>query len=319
MPRINARVEMQPKTPFWKSTLKFIAILFLLLVIIGLFVPASGKDCIGRIKMNGEIVYDAPSDMFGNSGGNTPAAINGLLLEADKSKNVKAILIEINSPGGSAVASKDIFDQVRELKKPTVGYFAEVAASGGYYVGAGTDYIIAHPNSITGSIGARGTFLNYEGLFEKLGIREESIKSGELKDIGIGSRNMTLKERKLLQELIDETFYNFRRDVEDGRKGKLNGDLYREALDARVLSSTQAKKIGLIDEVGNLKRAIKKANELAGNNETDEEKMLPICDFESPSGFNLFGGLSASIGKSFAKGFVSGINEEKTSAAIRYE
>src|SRR3972149_4740576 len=250
--------------PLWKMMVKFIGGIFILLLVISFFMPSVSNECIGRVKIAGEIVYDAPDSLFGGSEMSTATETVKLLKEADGDERVKVVLLEINSPGGSAVASKEIYDEVRAMEKPTLVYMTEMAASGGYYISSGSDYIIAHPNSLTGSIGARGTFLNYEGLFEKLGLREETIKSGELKDIGAGYRNLTDKEREILQAIIDETFGIFRKDVEEGRKGKLDAMLFNEALDARILTASQAKRIGLIDDIGGIQVVMKKANQMAG-------------------------------------------------------
>lgn len=324
MPK-NEYVLQQPE-PIWKTLIKVVGGLFVLLLVISIFMPSEGGECIGRVKITGEIAYDSDESVFGGSGLATPTEINSLLKEADFDGRVKAILIEVNSPGGSAVASKEIYDQVRALKKPTLVYMTEMAASGGYYVSAGSDYIIGHPNTLTGSIGARASFLNYEDLFAKLGVREESIKSGELKDVGAGYRNMTVKEEKLLQGLIDETFALFRQDVEEGRKGKLNSALFNEALDARILSASQAKRIGLIDEVGGRKAVMLKANEMGGNrgisegNLTDAElegNYWPVCEFEVKRGFDLFSSLGTEIGKNMARGFVSGLEGNKIS--VKYQ
>ena len=305
--------EVRPQSP-WASVLKFVGVLFLLLFIIGLFVPSPGNDCIGRIKIAGEITYDGSSGVFGDPSANTPGEIADLLKEAKEKENIKAVLFEVNSPGGSAAASKEIFDSISDFEKPNLAYMTEVAASGGYYVAASTDYIIANPNAITGSIGARATFLNYEGLFEKIGLREETIKSGELKDIGSGTRNLTEEERKLLQALIDETLQNFRRDVEIGRKGKLNYNIYQEALDARILTASQARRAGLIDEIGNYKRVEEKANEMIKQTLKKEDaakfKPLEFCDLNSKGGFDLFSDLSSNFGVGFAKGFVAGVREQ---------
>ncbi|MFH1751168.1 MAG: signal peptide peptidase SppA [Candidatus Micrarchaeota archaeon] len=300
--------------PAWKMLIKFVAALFVLLLLVSFIFPTDTNACIARIKVTGEITYDAPYSLLSPSNANTPDEIISLLKEADLDERVRAIIIEVNSPGGSAVASKEIFDEIRNLKKPTLAYMTEMAASGGYYISAASTYIVANPNTLTGSIGARATFMNYEGLFEKLGLREESIKSGELKDIGAGYRNLTDEEREILQSLIDETFGIFRSDVESARKGKLKDALFRQALDARILSASQAKRTGLIDEVGGRRGAIAKANELAGNKDfADEEKQYEICEFRSEGDFSLFPGLSSELGKSFAGGFISGLEQRKVS------
>ncbi|MFH1257311.1 MAG: signal peptide peptidase SppA, partial [Candidatus Micrarchaeota archaeon] len=295
----------------WNNIFKFLGILMLLFLIVGIFAPAPEGDCIAHIKIAGEITYDETGSILGGGVANTPEEISSLLDDAESDAKVKVILLEVNSPGGSAVASKEIFDRVRELGKPNMVYMTEVAASGGYYVSAASDYIIANPNTLTGSIGARGSFMNYEDLFSKLGLREEVIKSGALKDIGSGSRNLTEKEKIILQGLIDETFATFKKDVEAGRDGKINFGVYNEYLDARILTASQAKRAGLIDEIGGMKRVIEKANQMAGINVTDGSAPLPLCDFEPKGGLNLFTDLGSSFGKSIADGLMKGISEKQ--------
>ncbi|HLD75769.1 MAG TPA: signal peptide peptidase SppA, partial [Candidatus Norongarragalinales archaeon] len=173
------------------------------------------------------------------------------------------LLLEVDSPGGGAVASKELYDALRSVKKPVVAYLGEVAASGGYYAASATQYIVANPNTLTGSLGARAEILNYEQLFQKIGLRSESVQSGRLKDIGAGYRNMTPEERSILQGIIDELKGNFQKDVETARAGKLTPQ-FQTVLDSRVLSAKQALTAGLIDQVGTRKEALKMAAELGG-------------------------------------------------------
>jgi len=210
-----------------------------------------------------------------------------------------ALLVEINSPGGSAVASSEIYEALRATNKTTVAYLDEVAASGGYYSAAGTSYIVANPNAITGSIGAVTDLINYEELFQKIGLRQEAVKSGELKDIGAPYRNMTAKERQLLQELIDETAARFTADVRAGRAGKLT-PAFDALLDARIVSASGALKAGIIDEIGSRKAALKKAAELAGMDADAPSE----CDItpESPAFSDLFYGIGSSLGAGFVHG-----------------
>ena len=258
----------------------FISALFLavaLLLVIS--TTTSGKtsilsDCVAVIELTGEITSHGSSS-FIQQASSTVDSISKQLQEAQETPQMTSIVLVISSPGGSAVASKELYDEVKAIEKPIVAYFSESAASGGYYVAAPTNYIVANPNTITGSIGARASLLNYEGLFDKVGLREESFKSGELKDIGSGTRNLTDKERELLDEMVKETFQNFENDVRDSRKEKLTA-FFEEILDGRILTAKGALKAGLIDEIGGKKRAIEKAASLANSTKTE------TCKLESP-------------------------------------
>ncbi|VVC01752.1 Peptidase family S49 [uncultured archaeon] len=265
--------------------------LIAILVIIGYsFASGPFEGCVGVVSINGEIVsQDIPSSIFSDEvlGSETMA---GEIASADSRSDVKSVLVLIDSPGGSVVGSKQIYDAVRALNKYSVSYINEMAASGGYYVAAGTDYIVANPDSITGSIGARATFTEMSGLFGKLGINETTIKTGAMKDIGSSSRPMTDDERALIQGIVNESFQQFKSDVEIGRGSRLNYQLFQPVLDARILSGRQAKKIGLVDALGDKKAAIKKAAELGGITSDDPR----LCELSSTGAQRgLLGSLSA--------------------------
>ena len=271
---------------------------------------AGGADCVGVIRLDGEI-SDSGGQFFSSESLSDRFA--AALQEADADPSIGSVLMVVNSPGGSAVASKEIYDELAASKKPVVAYLGEVAASGGYYVASGTDYIVANPNTITGSIGARATLLNYAELFTKLGLREDTLKTGELKDIGSGSRNLTGEERQIIQALIGESFSNFRADVEAGRKGKLNQKLFAQALDARILTASQALSAGLVDEIGSRRVALLKAAAL-GNVTFAKDGVPSECELEEKSGLSaFFGELSAG----FARGVAQGLSEPRLS--LRYQ
>ncbi|MBI3587736.1 signal peptide peptidase SppA [Candidatus Micrarchaeota archaeon] len=262
--------------------------------------PTSGAGCVGVVGVEGEITSSGVSSVL--SAGEAPARdVVEQLRAAQADGAVGSILLHVNSPGGSGVASREIYDEVNASAKPVVAYFGEVAASGGYYVASPASYIVANPNAITGSIGVRATLLNYGGLFSKLGLREETIKTGEFKDVGTGGRNMTEGDRQLLSGLINETFANFINDVRAGRKGRLNEPLFAQALDARVMSARQAKAAGLIDEVGGRRAAVAIAAKLGNVTGTDENGMPKECSFERKGGLaSLLSGLTSSFAKSLA-------------------
>ncbi len=202
--------------------------------------------------------------------------------------DVGAVVFVFNSPGGSVVATREVYAAVEELDKPSVSYFREMAASGAYYVASGTDYIVSDPDALTGSIGVVATVAQMSGLLEKLGINVTSVQSGPHKDIGSSFRNMTEKEEQILQELVDEVYAEFRDVVLENRKGRLDMARFEEVTDGRILSGRQAKRAGLVDELGSKKDAIMKAADLAGIYYT-EYSDIRVCYVETmPTEAGLF-------------------------------
>jgi len=221
-------------------------------------------SCVGVLPIRGEIT--TTSEEGGIFGGGTVGSddVLELLREAERRSDIKALLIEIDSPGGSVVASREIYEGIREFKKPKVAFFREVAASGGYYAALGADEIISDPDAITGSIGARATFEDLSGLFEKIGFNVTIIKSGELKDMGDPSRPLTEKEKQLIQGIIDEVFGEFRNAVWAERNGRpnFNEKDFGTVLDARILTGRQALRYGLVDATGSRRDALRRAAQL---------------------------------------------------------
>jgi protease-4 len=255
------------------------------------------EGCVGVVEIQGPIITNDVSPSLLSDGMKGSETIAAEIESADKRADVKSVLVLIDSPGGSVVASRQIYDALSSLNKSSVSYINEVGASGGYYVAAGTDYIISNPDALTGSIGARATFYDFTGLFDKLGMNETTIKTGEMKDIGSQARPMTPQEREVLQVIINESFYEFRSAVEKSRGGHLDRAGFEKVLDARVLSGRQAKKIGLVDELGNKKAAIMKAAKEGGIKSEDP----PLCYLASTKGRGgLLGSFSADVDKLLA-------------------
>lgn len=183
-----------------------------------------------------------------------------------ETKGVKAIVLDINSPGGSVGAVQEIHSRILRVKKekniPFVALFGDVSASGGYYLGAACDKIVAHPGTLTGSIGVIFSMTNLEGLFNKIGVKQDPIKSGKHKDIGSPARPMTPEERQILQAMIDDTYGQFVSAVADGRKMPV--DVVKPLADGRIYTGTQALELKLVDQLGDSKDALKLAAELGG-------------------------------------------------------
>lgn len=178
------------------------------------------------------------------------------LEQARKDEEVKAVVIRVNSPGGEVVASDEIYNKilsVKEAGKPVIVSMGATAASGGYYISAPADYIFANPSTLTGSLGVIFSIPNYEKAANWIGYKENTIKSGEFKDIGSPLREMTDKERAIFQQLVSESYNQFVSVIEKGRN--LPKDKVLALADGRVYSGLQAKELGLIDEFGSLEKA----------------------------------------------------------------
>ena len=199
--------------------------------------------------------------------------VRGLLAIARKDDQIKALLLDIDSPGGGVTASDIIYHELKkfrtETRKPVVALFGDVAASGGYYVAMAADHVVARRTTVTGSIGVISRFVIWSELLAKVGVAVETIKSpnanggASLKDIGSGFRPMTEAERALLQALVTEMWQRFVEVVGEGRTGRLELDAVRKLADGRVFTGQQALALKLVDEVGYREAAIDKARELA--------------------------------------------------------
>jgi protease-4 len=200
--------------------------------------------------------------------------INRQLKQYGDDSRVKAIMLRINSPGGGVSASQEIYREVlrikTEKKKKVVASMATVAASGGYYIAAPADRILANPGTLTGSIGVIAEWLNYKDLAEWAKLKPVTFKSGELKDTGSPIKDVTEADRKYFQGMIDELYGQFVSAVHDGRQGRgepggeLNLERVKLLADGRVYTGSAALKNGLIDEIGNYEDAIKATAKLAG-------------------------------------------------------
>ncbi len=192
------------------------------------------------------------------------------LKQFGENQSIKAVVVRIDSPGGGVAPTQEIYDAIGKLraKKPVIASLGGVAASGGYYIAAACDQVVANPGTLTGSIGVIMEFGNFEELMRKLGLKGYNIKSGPYKDIGSPLRPLSPEEKTILQSLVDNVYAQFVSAVAKGRKmpeGKV-----RELADGRVYSGEQAKKLGLIDVLGNMEDAVDLAAKRAGIEGTPE-------------------------------------------------
>lgn len=179
--------------------------------------------------------------------------------------SVPVIVLRINSPGGAVAPSQEIYSQVLKVREEgtyIVVSISSLAASGGYYIACAGDSIVANPGSLTGSIGVIFSFMTFEELMNKVGVQLEVVKSGELKDVGNYSREMTQREREMIQEAIDDTYNQFVMVVSENRN--IDIDQVEEIADGSIFTGNQALELGLVDKLGGLEEAITLAGEMAG-------------------------------------------------------
>ncbi|RRD60274.1 signal peptide peptidase SppA [Tannerella forsythia] len=221
------------------------------------------RNKIAIVYAEGEITQSLVSSPYSGSHPYISEKINENLRKLADNDEVKAVVLRINSPGGSAYTSEQIWKQVYELKKkkPVVVSMGSVAASGGYYIASGASKIIAEPNTLTGSIGIFGMFPNTTGLFNKLALTTDIVKTNKYADFGDPSRPMTNDEKALIQGYIERGYDTFLTRCAEGR-GVSKADIDSIG-QGRVWTGEQALKIGLVDELGGIERAVELASELA--------------------------------------------------------
>lgn len=218
---------------------------------------------VGVITIEGAISASGEQSLLGPVIGGVRATMEQLR-NAAKDDAIKAVVLRINSPGGSAAASQELYQEVKRLSdtKPVVVSMADVAASGGYYIAAPADRIVANGSSVTGSIGVRMEYLHFYELMERYGMGAGNLTTGPYKDTGSPFRPMREDERKLLQTMLDDMYQQFVAAVAEGRD--MDPAEVRRLADGRVYTGEQALEAGLIDEIGNFYRAVEIAGELGG-------------------------------------------------------
>lgn len=221
-------------------------------------VSGEGPDKIALIRITGPIVREGGMSVFGPVA--SSRQIVELLDRAERDSAVKAVILELNTPGGSVVASAEIHAKVASLRragKPVIARMTETAASGGYYVAAAADHIVADPSTITGSIGVIVALPNLEEFNRKIGIRAVVFKSGRFKDMGNPNRPITPEEAALFRGLVDEIYQRFVDVVAEGRR--MDRSRVLQFADGRILTGRQALRAGLVDSLGQFPQALAEA------------------------------------------------------------
>lgn len=228
-------------------------------------ISGEGKDKILLIDLSGIISQEGKEGVF-RAEPSMVSSIKEQLEKASKDEKIKGIILRIDSPGGEVTASDIIYHELITFKQKTgkkiIASIMDLGASGAYYIAMGADKVVSHPTSIVGSIGVVMVSLNVEGLFQKIGIGNVIIKSGDKKDMGSPFRPMSQEERELFQNILDSMHDKFIKVVSQGRN--LKYDDVKKLADGRIYTASQAKEVGLIDKIGYLDEAIELAKEEIG-------------------------------------------------------
>ena len=250
-----------------KNKIKTIIIVILLLWLVAYFsaklINSELKeniinDGIAVINIDGEITSNDNLGFF-ESGVSSNKIISDLE-RANKNNGIKAVIIEINSPGGVVVGSREIVKAVKDMNKPVIALIRDVGASGAYWVASASDWIIADEMSITGSIGVYSSYLEFSGLLEKYNISYERLVAGEYKDVGVPYKKLSDREKNMMQQKLNLIHELFIKDIAANRN--LSEAKVRELANGFFYLGIEAKQNGLIDELGGKKEAINKAKEL---------------------------------------------------------
>jgi protease-4 len=237
-----------------KKFIVFFSIIFIIAVVLSLLVTFSQEVTLGEkvavVQVTGMIV-DASSTIEE-------------LKDYSKDASVKAIVLRINSPGGAVAPSQEIYNEILKVKekKKVIASMGAVAASGGYYIAAPADRIVANAGTLTGSIGVIMELPNVSGLMEKIGIQTQVIKSGRHKDLASVFKSLTPKEREILQAVLDDVHDQFIEAVSEARGMKFED--VKKLADGRIFTGKKALELGLIDELGSMEDAIMVAGKLSG-------------------------------------------------------
>ncbi|NEU29905.1 signal peptide peptidase SppA [bacterium LRH843] len=276
----------------------------------------NGKDIGGSIaviEINGVIEDTGEGSLFQTSGYRHQLILSQLE-HAAENPTVKGIVVRVNTPGGGVVESAEIYEKIiyaqEKYKKPVFVSMGSMAASGGYYISAPADKIVASPQTITGSLGVIMESINVSRLAEKYGVKVNTIKSGPYKDIMSSTREMTEDERAILQSLINESYEEFVEIIAKGRH--ISEEDVRKIADGRIYSGKQALELNLIDELGSLDDTIALMKKHIGAD-------YPVVKYETSVGISKLFSMSMEIatGKSDLAGLERLLSKDR-SPTLKY-
>lgn len=214
----------------------------------------SGTGNVAHITISGTILTQTQSDIFGTSSDTSSTKIVKQLERIKNDKAISGVIFEINSPGGSGVASDEISQAIKQLNKPTVSYIREVGASGSYWVASATDYIYANRFSTIGSIGVIASYLDFSEFIERYNVSYQRFVAGDTKDFGSPFREPTIEEEARFQEILDQLHDIFIQEVADGRN--MSVSQIQPLADGGIYTGFESVENGLIDGIGGKQEAI---------------------------------------------------------------
>ena len=264
---------------------------------------AKGSANVALINIYGAISDAASGGPFSSGDGANANQLIDEIERAREDKGIKAILLRINSPGGTAAASQAVYEELMRTRKETdvkiIASLGDVAASGGYYIASAAHHIIANPSSVTGSIGVIVRTQNVSSLLDKIGVQTSTIQSGPLKDILSPFRDTKPEERQILQSVVNESYQQFLEAIVAGRDMPI--EKLKPLADGRIYTGTQAKEKNLVDSLGNYHDALETTAELA--NISGEPKVRDFGKSKLFEGFGPF--LSSSLGQGLPQEWLS--------------
>lgn len=236
------------------------------------------------------------------------------LNEAAKDKRIKGILLEVNSPGGSVVASQEIYDTIKTIKEkmPVVSYMREVAASGAYYSAVSSSWLVSNRGTMVGSIGVIMSSFEATQLLDWMKIKPVTLKTGQLKDTGSPARPWTTEDKAYLQKLINDTRDQFVADVRAARP-KITAETMKHMSDGRVVLGTEALERQLVDSIGGRREAIAKAAELAGLSSGADTEVIPM---EEPEFEGILSEILRGSASIFMSSLLNELNQQRQSSAL---
>ena len=302
-----ASIEEQKSSRRWSIFFKLLTFAYLMFVIVALgFGCSSGGSSLERVGI-GEphiAVVDVTGAITAN--GDTNALnINDSLVEAFDNQNAKAVVLNINSPGGSPVQSDEVWQMAMMLRqenpdKKLYAIIGDVGASGAYYIASAADEIWVNPSSLVGSIGVIMSGFNAEELMRKVGIKDRTLTAGEYKDILSVSREMTASEQQHIQNMLDNTHQNFINAVKQGRGDKLINPEQNQLFSGLIWTGTDAVELGLADKTGSI-------------SELKRQLELDTVDYTYVNPMNkLFDRFGVQVGKGLGEGLKFSLNQEQT-------
>ena len=297
----------------WKLVLIILIVLFMISWIFSctasLFLGAEGavSGNVALIEIKGPITVDGLGSFAGE--GTSSTQVIEFIKDADENPSIKAILFEINSPGGSAVASKEIADAIARTNKSTYALIREVGASGGYWVASAADHIIANELSKTGSIGVIASYIEFAGLLERYNMTYQRLVAGQYKDMGSPFKILPADEKNILQNKINKIHYYFIGSVAENRNMSI--DKVKQIATGEIYLGSEALELGLIDSLGDKEAAVELIKQQLNLTKVE------FAEYKKPKSFiEVLAGAFSENFFAIGKGIGSAITEQKTATKL---